>query len=408
MDNLTHTLLGVLVGESAAHAVARQAGLAASQRRNLLVVVLALGSNLPDFDLLVAGGKLDYLLHHRGHTHTFAAALLAAALAYGLCELWMRLRQWQPSPRDRAYLAAAALAGPVLHILLDMTNNYGVHPWWPFDNRWRYGDAVFIIEPLLWLAAIPLAFTLRSRLGRAAIVAVIAMGIGLVFLSGMVPRAHAIGFTVLCAAVLLWARSVAPGGRLAIGLGLWLAITSVLLTTSQLVGRRVDALARGTFPNTQLLDRVLTPMPVNPVCWEFILVQEAAGALTLRYGMYSLAPRWIAASRCPGRALDGGMTAPLVSIAQPDEPRVQWRGEVSTALAELQSRWAGDCRVDAFMRFARAPWLHRTAEGWIIGDLRYDREAGLGFAELALDAPARCPSLLPPWIPPRASLAPGR
>ena len=34
------------------------------------------------------------------------------------------------------------------HILLDYTNNYGVHPYWPFDNRWIYGDSVFIVTDL--------------------------------------------------------------------------------------------------------------------------------------------------------------------------------------------------------------------------------------------------------------------
>jgi inner membrane protein len=143
MDNLTHTLVGVLVGEATAHTVEHRSGLDPSRRRNLLVTMLAVGSNAPDFDLLISGGKLDYLLHHRGHTHTFVAALLTALLIYLFCELWIRLRKLRATAADRRCLALAALLGPVLHIFMDMTNNYGVHPWWPFDNRWLYGDAVW-------------------------------------------------------------------------------------------------------------------------------------------------------------------------------------------------------------------------------------------------------------------------
>jgi len=38
-----------------------------------------------------------------------------------------------------------------LHIAFDAFNNYGVHPFAPFEDRWFYGDAVFIIDPWLWL-----------------------------------------------------------------------------------------------------------------------------------------------------------------------------------------------------------------------------------------------------------------
>ena len=41
------------------------------------------------------------------------------------------------------------------HLVLDWTNSYGVHPFWPFDDRWRYGDAVFIVEPWLWVVSVP-------------------------------------------------------------------------------------------------------------------------------------------------------------------------------------------------------------------------------------------------------------
>ena len=37
------------------------------------------------------------------------------------------------------------------HIVADAWNSYGVHPFWPFDNHWYYGDAINIYEPWLWV-----------------------------------------------------------------------------------------------------------------------------------------------------------------------------------------------------------------------------------------------------------------
>ncbi len=38
------------------------------------------------------------------------------------------------------------------HVFFDFLNNYGVRLLAPFDWRWFYGDAVFIIDPWLWLS----------------------------------------------------------------------------------------------------------------------------------------------------------------------------------------------------------------------------------------------------------------
>ena len=102
MDNLTHTLIGVLVGAAAAaHSKPSEPGLSTRDKRNLYVTTMAVGSNLPDLDFLystVTGSKLDYLLHHRGHTHTFVVAIVIAALLAFACELWMRKRKLQQTP----------------------------------------------------------------------------------------------------------------------------------------------------------------------------------------------------------------------------------------------------------------------------------------------------------------------
>ena len=60
-------------------------------------------------------------------------------------------------------LVAASLAG---HLVLDSWNTYGVHPFWPVDSRWYYGDAIFIFEPWLWLLlGMAAAANARTRAG---------------------------------------------------------------------------------------------------------------------------------------------------------------------------------------------------------------------------------------------------
>ncbi len=409
MDNITHTLIGVLVGEAAANITKPSAdGLSQAQRRSMFVATMAIGSNLPDLDFLystITGSKLDYLLHHRGHTHTFVISILIAGMLWLGYELWARRRNRRLSRSDRVSLIAIALLAPVLHIFMDMANNYGVHPWWPFDNRWTFGDSVFIVEPLLWAAAAPTLFLLRTRLARVIVGLVLIAGVALTFLTGMVPVPFAAAYTALVAALVYAGAKLQPRTALILGLSVWLGTTVGFVYMSHRAGARVGTLAAHLFPNARSLDHVLTPMPVNPLCWEVILVQEESRSLVLRRAMLSMAPNWIPAANCPGRSLDIPITAPLQNVAVEDTRDLKWHGEVRSEIDTLLGMWRENCRVEALMRFVRAPWLARIEDDLVIGDLRYDREEGLGFAELAVESDAEpCPRLVPPWVPPRDDL----
>ncbi|WP_229507669.1 metal-dependent hydrolase [Massilia sp. Dwa41.01b] len=78
MDNLTHSLVGLALGELAHRVLPTEADPArASTRRRLLLSCGALASNFPDLDLVLTPLLPDpfgYLLHHRGHTHTLLYA----------------------------------------------------------------------------------------------------------------------------------------------------------------------------------------------------------------------------------------------------------------------------------------------------------------------------------------------
>ena len=67
---------------------------------------------------------------------------------------YVRLRRKPDAAPARAgpLLALTALA-VVSHPTLDWLNNYGLRWLMPFDGRWFYGDALFVIDPWFWLHA---------------------------------------------------------------------------------------------------------------------------------------------------------------------------------------------------------------------------------------------------------------
>jgi inner membrane protein len=407
LDNLTHTLIGVLMGDAAVRSASTtQECLPTNTRRALFIWVMAIGSNLPDADILyslVSGNKLDYLSQHRGYTHTLIGALVAALLILLACEFWLRHKRLVPSRADRIWLIALAAIGPLLHLAMDATNSYGVHPFWPFHNGWLYGDAVFIIEPLFWAAAAPLVFTLRTRLAQSLVALALAGGIVLSAGTGLVPPALCGVLIALTIVMLAIGRMLAPRRALLAGVVVWLAATGVFIVASEHAAQRVDDYASERFPQATLLDRTLTPMPVNPLCWEVILAQSESENYVLRRAMLSLAPRLLPAAQCPGRNLDQQITAPLTKVADRGAADWQWHGELVMSRDRLKQLASRYCEAAVFLQFARDPWVVQRAQHWLLGDLRYDREAELAFAELELPDGKPCPRA-PPWIPPRADL----
>ena len=134
MDNVTHTLTGLLLARAGLHRLAP---------RGTLLLVLA--SNAPDADAVVAlfGGTPAYLEYHRHLTHAVVVAPLVG-LAVALATFW--LRGWRFLP---AWLIATI--GVWGHILLDMLNTYGVRIWLPFRAEWFSWDLVAIVDPWLLL-----------------------------------------------------------------------------------------------------------------------------------------------------------------------------------------------------------------------------------------------------------------
>jgi inner membrane protein len=407
MDNLTHTLIGALVGEAVARVIPRgQSDLPELTRRNLCVTLAAVGSNLPDSDLLYSffGGKVNYLLHHRGHTHTILIALLLGAAVFWLTRWWLRRRNLQASSADLRLLAGVLLLTPLLHIAMDFGNNYGVHPFWPLDNRWVYGDSIFIIEPLFWAACAPLAFIFRTRPARFIVWIVMVMAIGLVLFTGMVPRPIAAVYSLLVVAMMLIGWRTPPRLALAAGVSLWLGTTLMFVLAANSAKARIERIVAQQFADSELLDHVVTPMPSNPFCWEIMLVQKEGDSVVLRRAMLARAPSFLAADQCLTRSLDLPVTAPLAKVARENSPELKWYGQISSPLAQLRSVANTNCEAAAALRFIRVPWVATVENELVLGDLRYDREAELGFSEVAVTDQPSCPPFVPQWVPPRIDL----
>lgn len=415
MDNLTHSVIGLIAGESVARVThAAQPGLQPQTRRRLFILLFVIGGNLPDLDLLYsfrgfsdgAQAKLAYMLQHRGYTHTVAGCVLLGLFLYAGVELWARWKRLCLTPRDRAELAGVSLVGTLLHLAMDFMNSYGVHPFWPVLNRWFYGDSVFIVEPLYWAAAAPLLFVLRSTvarvlLGLALLLALMASVLFLYF-EPILPR---IVLAALLLALLAMGSRISPRAATVVSAGAMIAITAIFIAAGHWASRRVDSIAAAEFPADRVIDHVLTPLPANPLCWDVLLLATDGDRYRVRHAMLTNAPALVPASRCTTVLGNSLMTAPLENVPAVESDVVHWLGQFEMSKSELADLVARHCDAAAVMQFARAPFATELGSRWVVGDLRFDRERGSGMATIVLGRPSNneCrPSV--PWVPPRGDL----
>jgi inner membrane protein len=179
MDNICHTLAGAALGE---------AGLKRQSR--LGVATLLIASNLPDIDVAVFATDTLAMSVRRGWTHGVVAMALLPALLAGVMCVWGRGRGArtdlvtpgedehrrlsrhgrEPQPLRIAGLFVLAYIGTWLHVFMDWLNSYGVRLLKPLSDRWFYGDALYIIDPLLY-ACFGAAIVLARRAAARAVTA---------------------------------------------------------------------------------------------------------------------------------------------------------------------------------------------------------------------------------------------
>ena len=156
MDTLTHALSGALI----ARATADRGG-AASLPLARRVALGALAAAFPDADIVMAlGSPIDYLLNHRGATHSLVMLPLWAWLL-----AWIAARLVRDPRGAQPYLAACAM-GIGIHIAGDVITSYGTMILAPLsDARFALGTT-FVID--LAFSGIILAGLAGSWLWRAS------------------------------------------------------------------------------------------------------------------------------------------------------------------------------------------------------------------------------------------------
>ena len=143
MDNLCHTLAGAALGE---------AGL--KRRTTMGTATLVIASNLPDIDVAVFATDTLAMSFRRGWTHGVLALAVLPALLAGVMLMWDRWRRRSNPARPPGHwrgLILLSYLGTWLHVFMDWLNSYGVRLLKPFSDRWFYGDALYIIDPILYV-----------------------------------------------------------------------------------------------------------------------------------------------------------------------------------------------------------------------------------------------------------------
>ncbi len=382
MDNITHTLIGAGFARA----------LPKKFRRPEIYWACVIGNNIPDADFLYkfwpSTTALDYLLHHRGYTHT---VLLTPILALGTAVL----ARWAGRARWSASLYLFAVLSGFLHIAADAMNNYGVHPLTPFLNRWFYGDAVFIVEPLIWFSLIPwIAIQAERRWAKIGWAFLAAGMLTLVWVMPLFGMSHALILTALLfvSALLQWQFRVA-----------WVPAALFTITVGGffVLSHRTEAIAEKKWSDQKaeietLLDVSATPSPGNLFCWDVWIASKTKQAFYFRSATVAPIPTLIPIESCAAFR-EHRTTASLSPIEFAPDPELKWKKESVLLVNEWEALRRTNCTFRRFMSFARFPFLALSADGTrIAGDLRYDRESGIGIAEIIIPATEDC-------VPPEAN-----
>ncbi len=365
MDPLAHTLVGAALAESR---------LGYLGRTTLAGPALILGANAPDIDAVTMLMGRDLSLgFRRGWTHGVLAMLvLPLALTALLLLLDRTLAAWRGrEPRARAgpLLALSTLA-VLSHPALDWLNTYGVRFLMPFDGTWFYGDALFIVDPWVWLLA-GTPVVLAHSASRASAAAWIVLGIAGTSLIAGFEGAPTAARLLWCAGVaaIVWLRLSGRWRRqlprVAAACAVVLTAYAALMATASVVAERQVRMLLAEREHGGSGEVMASPAPANPFR-RALVVADAT-----HYHFLEL--DWL--SDTPLRAVSG-------SIPRGARDRI-----VEAALTAPHVRG-----LATWMRFP-AYVVEETQDGYrvSISDVRYARRpgGGLGAAVIDLDRDLR-------------------
>ena len=329
-----------------------------------------LAANAPDIDVFsYLRGEYFALSFRRGITHGWPALLILAfvvtALVLGYDRAVRRRRNPEAEPARAGPLLALSMIGVLTHPALDWLNTYGMRWGLPFGDAWTYGDALFIIDPWIWLVLGGALFLVSSRsfgsLAAWALLSALASLVILTFSFGTVTKSiWAAGLVTI--AVLRFHRRTSPAPRRLPFAAL--AIVAVYISTlvaSDLVARRQVRASAGSI-GLRVQDVMVAPSPANPFHAEVEVMTDT--------GFVPGVHRWTGSSRVELRPED---IVPLLE------------GPVGVPVEELE-RIAALARLEPevvrYLLWSRYPYVRIEPEGtgwWVqFSDARYDGRSGTG------------------------------
>ena len=307
MDPIAHTLVGASLAETPLKRLS-----------TLATPTLSLGANAPDIDAVTLLLSRDASLgFRRGWTHGILAMVILPLFLAGLMLLFDRLlgRYRQHQPRARAGpLIALSYIGVLTHTPLDWLNTYGIRFLMQFDGRWFYGDALFIVDPWIWLlagAAVVLAHTrtvaaIAAWLALGAVLTVLVTGVAL---APTPARLLWVAGVATIVGVRTWGDSQTrlPHHVATLCLACAAAYIVAMVAGSRVAERQVtEWLAhRGTVP----IEIMASPLPANPFARGIVVTDQQH--------YHFLDVNWLRAERfrISRPAIDRGPGGPVVEAA---------------------------------------------------------------------------------------------
>lgn len=281
MDPLTHTLVGANLSSTSLGAKTRFAAAA-----------LVIGANLPDVDGVCYLIDSDLALgFRRGWTHGVLALVVLPVM---LSALLFGVDRWKRRADRRVHfgwLLALSSIAVWSHPTLDWLNTYGMRWLMPFDGRWFYGDAVFIMDLWLWLI-LGIGYLAGRRPSASILLPAVIIGAWIVRTVSRrspeyLPLLVAVALVLLVA--LLWKRPAKHpqlGRRFA---GAALAMTVLYITTRLVLNEATEAAVVRDFRHRgeEVTQLMAAPHPLNPLRWSIV----ARTGEVYRYAAFDWATR---------------------------------------------------------------------------------------------------------------------
>lgn len=396
MDNITHTAIGALFTESLYQSLPEEIKEKPNFKKSLHILS-ALASNLPDFDLLmqlIDPSSLGYLINHRGHTHTIPGLILQFALLMFLYFLFFKKNISKEIIKPILYVTGFGLAS---HIGLDFLNSYGVHPLWPVNNKWYYGDVLFIVEPLIWItSAVTFFHILKSKYFKLPFL-MLSLSSPLIFTyTGYGSWFNTALVYLFSTALFFQIKNKDRKLTAKTGLSLVFCIVCAFTLQSFSAKKHIHSSISSLTEDVEIIDIANSPLPANLFCSHFLTLTKLGDEYKIYSGTYS--PSKLLLQTCPS-SIRAKEFKPNISVD--DTEHIKWDGVFSQKISELKEAYSMNCKTKNWFSYSRVPFLKNNT----LYDLRYTRRSRAGFANLNLDDEINsCLIFESPWTPPRIKI----